>query len=217
MACDTVLPDNYLGPYLIMSLAFAIIVYFIVGKSRWANARLLASFVTFALVAFLVMKTNFYAWYIVLLPSLALALGVYFAFRKKYSFSKRLVASVGVFLGLTIFIVVYLYISPLYSSYSVNIFHIPEDLAYCQYGTIEAYATTPDVRLNADCFIITQLINSEGNSVRGFNITASAFPLKRDQQAKKIVSYNCTTGCKGSYTIILGTPTMRLTRPVTCD
>ncbi len=109
-------------------------------------------------------------------------------------------------------------LSALIGQYTEEQFHVPETLAYCQYGTIDVYATTPNEILNSNSFIITQLINSEGNAVSGFNITTSVFPLKKGQQAKKIVSFNCGgSGCSGTYTIILGTSKMRVTRTVTCS
>ncbi len=94
--------------------------------------------------------------------------------------------------------------------------HIPESLAYCQYGTIEAYAAATEETLNANSIKIKQLLDSNGQPVAGFDIISSAFPLKRFQQAKKIVSFNCGSACSGTYTMVIATSYVRLQRTVTC-
>ncbi|MBI2675978.1 MAG: hypothetical protein HYX24_05950 [Candidatus Aenigmarchaeota archaeon] len=128
------------------------------------------------------------------------------------------VISVIILLFITVALlgVAWTFLKSLLDIYTQDQIQIPESLAYCQYGTIEAYATTTNEILNADRVIIKDLIDSNGVKT-AVNLVTANFPLKRGQQAKKIIDYNCGSSCNGTRTLVIGTSTMRVTRPITCS
>ncbi|MBI2675784.1 MAG: hypothetical protein HYX24_04965 [Candidatus Aenigmarchaeota archaeon] len=125
-----------------------------------------------------------------------------------------------VFITIAFLGVAYTLFSGQFSSYSTEKFNVPETLAECQYGKIKVYATTTDEVLNIDRFIKKDIIYPGGSPVVSVTLTAANFPLKRGQQAKSIIDYDCgnsTSGCgNGAYTVVLATSTQQVERPVVC-
>ncbi len=155
--------------------------------------------------------------FIIALPFVS-AHAAYLMVRKKRSLRQRLSISMWAFSGaLLLSFAVYLFTVSLIDSYTIQQFEVPENLVYCKKGIIEAYAITSDRELTAGSLIIKQLIGSDGEPVKDFDIIQSAFPLCRGQQAKKIVNFNCGGICEGAYNLVLATAYRRITMPVTCD
>ncbi|MBI2675785.1 MAG: hypothetical protein HYX24_04970 [Candidatus Aenigmarchaeota archaeon] len=125
-----------------------------------------------------------------------------------------------VFITIAFLGIAYTLLSGQFSTYTTEKFNVPETLAECKLGKIKVYATTTDEVLNIDRFITKDIIYPGGSQVVSVNLTAANFPLKRGQQAKSIIDYDCgnpTSGCgNGAYTVVLATSTLKLERPVIC-
>ncbi|MBI2676025.1 MAG: hypothetical protein HYX24_06210 [Candidatus Aenigmarchaeota archaeon] len=212
----------YIYVNLILPLLFVFMVFRTLDKKRNIFLRLAISSAAFIImVAFMSSIPHFFpssAWSSLWIPSLAIASLFYATFKEKNKAGKRLTLSIGVFVAL---IAVGLVISELLGE---EVFRglgdsliIPEGPAVCQYGIIEAFASTTDETLNADSIVLKELRDSEGNPVKGFDVLPDAFPLRRGEPAKKIISFNCGGTCTGTYTMILVKNIKRITRTVTCE
>ncbi|MBI2675980.1 MAG: hypothetical protein HYX24_05960 [Candidatus Aenigmarchaeota archaeon] len=193
------------------------------GKDRtWTKVLIIFCFVLLLEIIIILYPNYWFAYPLLafLAGGVVLAFLFNLAFRRRFKEERRKAISMAIIVFLLILgvaFLIYVFLASIIDgSPTTDQLQLPEALTYCQYGTIEAYATTTDEMLNADRIIIKDLIDSNGVRT-DLNLVTANFPLKRGQQAKKIIDYNCGSSCNGTRTLVIGTSTMRVTRPITCS
>ncbi len=125
-----------------------------------------------------------------------------------------------VFIALAFLGVAYTMLSGQFGAYTKEQIMVSKSLSTCDYGKIKVYATTTDEVLNSDRLIRKEII-FPGATLTVSNFTLQNFPLKRGQQSKQIIDFDCWNtaggGCgNGEYTIVLATSSVKEEIPLTC-